>query len=243
MLVKLESQLKNIQAMLADNVPKERIPLKGTLAVIKGNFDFCKTDGYIQFIKLAFDNITNAYGKQKKSWQECLNQIYQTAEKLQDMYTRFTGNTKENFWAYCQKLSRRMDDDGKIELKTISLEIIQTDDMVSVLEKHIASGNKLGFYYEETEDIKKELMYELMEQLSHLKFEKTDRNTNISYFLRNSGCHEHVHDALNLIIGTAVYAINCSSTKNQDSHIFDRQTVHQNLEYAKTIMERVKQLV
>lgn len=222
---------------------EDQVPLKGTLAVIDGNLDFRNTDGFIQFMKLALDQIPKTYGKQDPKWQEYFNKLYTAAEKLKADNTRFTGYTTDEFREYCEKLSHIMETDTVPSLNVLSIDIATGDDLVPFLEEHVDKGNTRAFYYENTEDDKKELMHDLMNQLSGIKFEKTQRQHDISRFLTLSGYHEHVHDALNVILAAAVYAINCSSTRKKDAYSFDTQKICNDLKYAEVIMERTAHLV
>ena len=86
-------------------------------------------------------------------------------------------------------------------------------------------------------------MHDLMDQLSRLKMEKTGRKYDISNFLTVTGYHEHVHDALNILIQCGVYAINCSSTKERKARSFDVAEVDNKLQYAELIIKRTKHLV
>lgn len=224
-------------------VQEDQIPLKGTLAVIDGKLDFRNTDGFIQFMKMALNQIPKTYGKQAPKWQEYLDRLYTTAEKLKADNVRFTGYTTEEFKEYCEKVSHIMETDTVPSLNVLSLDIAIGNDLVSFLEKHVDKGNTMAFYYEKTEDIKKELMYDLMDQLSGIKFEKSHRQHDISRFLTLSGYHEQVHDALNIILQAAVYAINCSSTRKQDAYRFDTQKIHNDLRCAEYIIEKIAHLV
>ena len=99
------------------------------------------------------------------------------------------------------------------------LTVVETLNLVPVMEKYVHAGCGLGFHYEghgEPADI----MHDLMDQLSRLKMEKTGRKYDISNFLTVTGYHEHVHDALNILIQCGVYAINCSSTKERKARSF-----------------------
>lgn len=243
MFIGIKQRLEDIYQDRKDNIPEIESLTKGTLVVIDGPLDFTKTDGYIQFMKIALDNIKAAYGTQTEKWQRYINRLYISAEKLQDSNTRFSGNTIEEFREYCETLSHVMERDTKEKLEVIHLDIMTGDDLVPFLEKHVSAGNTRGFYYGQTEDAKNGLMQDLMHQLSQIKFEKTSRERIISNFLTSSGYHEHVHDALNIIMSVAVYAINCSSTKKNDAYSFDTQTIHNQLKLAEIIMERVEHLV
>lgn len=248
MFIRLDSRVKSIETQIKRQDPEEHIPRKGTLAVIDGNLNFGKTDGYIQFMKLTVGNIQNAYGEQHKKLQEYINRICSYAEKLQDIDVVFIG-TAEEFPAYCRRLSHITEDSATIlSMNTVNLDIVTSDDLLPTMKTHLSAGNNLAFYYDETEDAKTELMNELMNQLSKLKMEKGSRDTDISYFLRHmySGgrkYHEHVFDALNVIMQAAVYAINCSSTREHEAHDFDIQHIENQLGYAEGLMKRIEHLI
>ena len=235
MLIGIEQKLDRIQ--------KEQMSFKGTLAVIDGELNFRHTDGFIQFMRLALNQISKTYGKQDSKWQEYLDKIYMTAEKLKADNAKFTGYTTEAFREHCEKLSHIMDDNTAPSLNELSLDISTDDNLIPFMEKHIEKGNTRAFYYEEVKDVEKELMYDLMNQLSKIKFEKTQRKYSISRFLISSGYHEHVHDALNMILQTAVYTINCSSTKKRAAYDFDTDKIYSELKCANVIIERIKYLI
>lgn len=242
MLLRLKTRLETIQQGLKENDPEIKDYMAGTLAVIEGSFDFRKTDGFIMFLKMALEYISEVYGRQDPKWASCLCRISEMADKLKDSNTRFTGCTKDEFRQYCDHVSKILDSDVDSPITAPALDITKTDDLVPFIEKHLAAGNTLGFYYEgfgEHEDI----MKDLMEQLSSLKLEKTSRKYNISNFLTVTGYHEHIHDALNVLIQCGVYAINCSSTRERKVYSFDTQKVHNELQYAELIIKRIKDLV
>lgn len=215
----------------------------GTLAVIIGGMDFRKTDGFIQFLKLALNHVSNAYGKQDKKWQLYLDKIYGMANKLQDEHVRFTGNNREEFEAYCKNVSAVFKQDCNSPLEIPHLNIITADNLTTELEYHINEGRRLAFYYEKGAKVKKDLINELADQLNNLKMEKSGRQYGISSFLMCSGYHEHVHDALNLLLQTATHAINCSSTRFQSAHAYDIQTIENRLHYIELLMERTYYLI
>ncbi len=241
MLIRLESKLKQIKEDLEDNIPKEEIPMRGTLAVIHGEMDFSVTDGYIRFLKLALNNIRETYGEQKEEWQLQIERILNLADKLRDDNVRFTGSTKDDFTAYCGKIS------GIISAPVSSLTrpglAKASGDIVSFMEEQVNKGNKLGFYYEESEDAKAGLMDDLMEQLSRLKINKSGRKLDVSYFLYPPGYHEHIIDALNLLVQAAVYVINCKSTRECDAYCFDVMEVSSRLNVIENIIGNTAHLI
>lgn len=237
---KLQKKWETIQTNLEHGV--QPLPLQGTLMVIDSPMDFRSPDGYIQFMKLAFDQIPALYGKQNTIWQVYLDNICRTAEKLQSKYTKFTGDSRKEFQAYCEALSNVRYKDVE-PLEALHLDLMTEDNQVAFVEKHVAQGSTIGLYYEPGENVQKELRNDLVAQLSNMKFEKpTARMHEISYHLLASGYHEQVHDALNVLLGAAVYAINCSSTTELDKYSFDTQKIHNDLMYATYIMKRAKSL-
>lgn len=249
MFIRLDSRIKRIEKDLKDERPAEDILMGGTIAVINGTLDFNKTDGYIQFMKIALENISEAYGKQDKKWQSYINRISSYAEKFQDADVAFAGNTKEEFPAYCEWLSGITEESATIlAMEKVSLDIITSDDLLPVMKKYRAAGNIQAFYYGKTEDPKRELMNDLMRQLSGMKIEKGSRDMDISYYFRSMSYHsgryhEHVFDALNVIMQEAVYVMNCASTKEHECYSFDTQHVHNQLRYAESIMQRARNLI
>lgn len=212
----------------------------GTLAVIDGALDFHKTDGYIQFMKITLDRIHDAYGEQDPKWEGYLNKIYAAAEKLQDSVTQYD-KSKETFDAYCDRLSCVMESDVE-PLAVPKLDIVTSDDLTKFIKKHIKKGNFVGFYYMPMENTNIKLMHDLMGQLNNMKLEKSRYRDiyTVSYYLLSMGYHEHVVDALNTLLSSAVYAINCSSTREQTAYSFDTQRLHNDLRQVEFMMERIK---
>lgn len=242
MLINLESRLERIQEMLEEKDSEVTDFTSGTLAVIEGDFEFQKTDGFIAFLLMTLDYIPTAYGKQKQEWEECLHRIMEMAEKLMDANTRFTGSTRRDFKAYCRNLSQILKKELSEHMNVPKLTVVETLDLLPVMEKYVHDGYRLGFHYEghgEPADI----MHDLIDQLSRLKMKKMSRRYNISNFLITTGYHEHVHDALNVLIQCGVYAVNCSSTKKRAVLTSDLQEIISRLQYVELIMERTEYLV
>lgn len=242
MLLRLKTRLETIQQGLKNNDSEIREYMSGTLVVINGSLGFKTTDGFIKFLKMALSYIPKAYGYQDPKWESCLRQISEMAEKLKDSNTRFTGSTKDEFRQYCDHVSKILDSDVDSPITAPELDVTKTDDLVPFIEKHLAAGNILGFYYEGFGE-HKDIMKDLMEQLTSLKLEKTSRKYDISNFLTVTGYHEHIHDALNILIQCGVYAINCSSTRERKAYSFDMQEVHSKLRYVELIIKRIEYLV
>lgn len=178
-----------------------------------------------------------------KKWQLYLDKIYEMAEKLQDKNVRFIGSTRKEFEQYCKDVSTIFKHNCDSPLEIRHLNIITADNLVSEIEYHINEGRKLAFYYEKGANVKKDLMNELADQLNNLKMEKSERQYGISSFLMRFGYHEHIHDALNLLLQTATHAINCSSTRFQSAHAYDIQTIENRLHYIELLMERTYYLI
>ncbi len=230
---------------ILDDVAEGYISERGVVIIIKGALRFDITDGYIKFMKMALDGAVNRYKIQDDRWKNCLGRIYTAAEKLQDKNVRFTGTTKKEFKEYCNRLSRVMKEKTD-RLPLIELDIAETD-LTEFLKKHMAAGDILGFYYDEKENAAREHMNDLAGQVSKLKFEKGTRmmvsGKDISFFLMESGYHEHVHDALNILINTAAYAVNCTSTRKGEAFDFDIYEIEKRLRQAELVMESIKDLV
>lgn len=227
MLIRLKSQLHEIENGMS-----------GTLVVINGSMDFKKTDGYIQFMGLALGNI----GPQAKGWQECIDRVKETAGKLCDSNTRYSGGTKEDFRVYCENTSHILET-GSTSLESLTLQRERLDNLVPFMEKCIDEGRSLGFYYGKDEDPAKGLTDDIMNQLNRLKFGKGDRQTDISWFLTKEGYHEHIHDALNVLLQAATYAMNCTSTRENECYDFDIMEITNRLDHAQSIIERIQYLV
>ena len=235
MLVRLKSQLE----MMEEGHENKN----GTMIAIETPFDFTKTNGYIQFIKLAVGNLPKTYGKQIKEWQKSLNTICDMVEKLQDKNVRFTGSDKDAFKKYCQRISSIMDSKTKEHLPVVKLDTETSEDLTGFISRHIEEGHILGFYYGKDEDVKKALMDDLSDQLGRLKFEKNEKNIEVSDFLRRTGYHEHVHDALNTLLDTATYAVNCRSSKGGSLLYYDEYEISRGLSQAKSLMRRMSVLI
>lgn len=222
-------------------------PARSTVAVIDGNMDFHKTDGYIQFMRITMDEAVKFHRLHGREWEGYLDMIYGMAERLQDKCVRFDDAT-ETFREYCERISHAMDDGSVPSLDRIGICTAKDSGMLPFVQVHLDKGNRLGFYYDEDDyekdgDIGKLIMDEAMDQLSRLKFAKTSRQYDISQYLTASGYHEHVHDALNVLMELAVYAVNCSSARDREAYGFDIQEVQNRLGYARIIMERTKMVI
>lgn len=84
---------------------------------------------------------------------------------------------------------------------------------------------------------------DMARQLSNLKFVKEGRDYSISWYLTKSRYHEHVHDALNILMQAAVYMMNCASTRDRDAYSFDMSHMQEQIGMAKVIMERTKNVI
>lgn len=245
MLIKLESRLRYIQSVAEE----EESPAKGTLAVINGELDFGRTDAYIQFLKLVLDYTVKVYGKQDPGWQEQLDSLYVLALKLKEDNVRFKGSTKEEFREYSGMLSGLPASGDAAPLPAIGLDIRTSDDLVPFMERCVQKipGIVKGFLITE-EDMDKNtvdicIAHDLMMSLSTLKMNKDRSMMGISRFLRYPGYHEHVADAMNVLIQAGVYAVNCSSTRERKAYAFDLQHIDSAASYASLIMERTKYVV
>lgn len=242
MLIRLDSRLKTIEQMKRDNVPDEELPTHGVLAIIDGQMDFKKTDGYIQFMKLALERLEYTYGKQAKAWKWQIDHICGIADKLCDANVRFEGGPKTKYKQYCKTTAHILASDSEAHPPLLGL-ITQQGYLVQFMEQHVTKGNRLGFYYEGDEDFRQVLMNDLMEQLSRLKFEKTARVYDTSTYLCDTMYHEHIHDAINLLIQAVVYMINCSSTKKCEAFDFDIMEMDRRLNYIETVIKRMEVVI
>lgn len=218
------------------------LPVEGTMVIIDGEPNFTKTDAYIQFMKLVLRQIPVRYGKQDSEWQSYLDKICNTAEKLQDKRVRFTGSTLEEFEAYCKTVSKVMEKEVE-PLEEWNLNIKKSDNLIPFIKKNFERGNNRAFYYEPDEDVELLLMDELMKQLSNTTHTlPMYREYKISQYLLSSGYHEEISNALNILISTAVYVINCSSTRERTCYSFDTQKVTNNIKITEAMVERIADL-
>lgn len=236
-------RLKTLIEALEDDHPY--YSSTGTLYVIcSGPIDFRKTDGYIQFLHLTLDNVEKTYGKQAEKWRLQMERIRAMADRLCDTNVRFSGADKKSFSDYCRNTSRLMEshlaeDIGRTSVKHPNMEK-HSGSLLSFAKTHMEKGHYLGFHYDSTENTKALVMNDLMDQLSKLKMEKDARQYDISCYLCGTGYHEHIHDALNMLVQAAIYLINCRSTKDCAAYIFDTAELDRQLGYVENIIRRIE---
>lgn len=215
---------------------------RGTVYIIDRTMDFSRTDGYIQFINLALDNIEPAYGKQSRQWEWQREHIRGIAERLCDTNIRFAGSTKDQFAGYCEKVAHILRDGHEGNIPRLKL-IKKEGSLKNFMEQQVAKGRNLGFVYDETENTEKLIMHDLMDQLSQLKLQKSSRQYDISPYLCDTMYHEHVHDALNFMIHAAVYFINCRSTQECAAFDFDIMEMDNRLDHVEDILKYTEHVV
>lgn len=239
----IEEEVDRRRQAVNDGQKRRERPIGGTVKAINGDMNFRTTDGYIQFLKLVIRTRRTAHPKPHKDWVACTDEIIRMAEKLTDSRVRFTGSTAAEFKEYCVLVSGCLDKEAE-PLKDFSFTTIDSEFLLNLLKEVMDDGCKFGFYYEPGEYDSQLFMEELMTQLSHLKLEKSRRDhMNISYFLMDSGYHEHIHDAVNALLQIAVYAVNCSSTRYGEAYSFDIMKVENDLEVVRHIIKRIERLV
>lgn len=241
---------ENLSAAELQN--RRNYPLGGTIKIIKGDMDFKKTDGYIQFLKRVLHTLQDmlrhrtsqtVHQDALKEWIGYTDKIICLAEKLTDGRVRFTGTTKDEFKVYCNRISGILNQEA-IPLKELHFTTVQSDFLPVLLKNHMEEGCKFGFYYEPGEYTNEIFTKELMAQLSNLKIEKSRHDhMDMSYFLMDSGYHEHIHDAVNILIQTAVYVMNCQSTRDVQAYGFDINKILNDLRLVEDIIKRIEYLI
>lgn len=262
MLIRIKSYLESTKKYVNEGVPLSELGVKGTLAVIcrpKGCEDgqvpdFSVIDGYIQFMHVVLKYCIGYYGEPDQEWKKYVDRIIRMGNQLQDKYTRFTGTTRDDFLEYVHRISSVFDRNPD-ELPRLSVDIMASEDITPYMEKCVSAKNDIGFWYGSDMDgcddsnIGHLLADDIMKQLSNIKMEKGYKEPDISYYLISKTgkgglyYHEHVFDAVNLLIQTAVYMINCSSTKSRKACSFDIIEIDNRLRTIESIMERAAVIV
>lgn len=229
----------------------EKEPIKGTLSVVDGDIDFRKTDGFIRFMMTAMEQSFRYYGEQDPEWMGLVKRLYETASMLKDENVKFTGSTREEFVRYCKSVSELPETIHPI-MEAPGIMTRTSDDLVPFMKECIGrevpndprnTSRDIGFLYQPEEDAKKGLREDLMHQLSNLKFSKPEREYGISWYLTKAGYHEHVHDALNLVMQGAVYAMNCRSSRDCRCYPFDVLEVERTISTARAIIKNTAHVV
>ena len=211
----------------------------GVFAIVDTPLSFQTVDGYLQFLRLCLKEIPPRRAVQAESWSRRLMKVSDMAACLRDSRTRFTGKSKTLFHSYCQRMAESFSKPLGLPFPAPSLLICPGADLVSKLETIQATH---GWYYESKEELEASLADEMAQSLGGLSFPKPERNLDVSYYLRTSGYHEHIHDAVNLLLSASAYGVNCSSTRNGRDHGFDALELGSRLNYIKTIVEDIARL-
>lgn len=240
--------LIRIRYLLRDH---EDESVKGTLSVVDGDIDFRKTDGFIRFMMTATEQSFQFYGKQDPEWIGLIKRLYETASMLKDENVKFTGSTREEFEQYCKSVSELPETIHPI-MKAPCIMTRTSDDLIPFMKECVGSKvpndprnacRDIAFLYEPKEDAEKGLREDLMHQLSNLKFEKPQRDYDVSWCLTKAGYHEHVHDALNLVMQGAVYAMNCRSSRDCRCYPFDVLEVERTISAARAIIKNTAHVI
>lgn len=256
MLIRIKHWSEIIEKDVKKGIPLSELHVKGTLYVIcgpKGSHapmpDFTTIDGFIQFMHVALDYCINSHGEPDPAWKKVIDDIHKMGDQLQDKNVRFTGNTKKEFAEYTRQVSTVFNKSAD-PLPRLSIKATTSDDIRPFMKKCIAAQNDIGYWfdteyydYDPKEGSGRLFVEELMNQLSNLKMEKSRGDFNISYYLMAKGYHENVYDAMNLLVGTAVYAINCSSTRKCDAYDFDIYETEKFLKNIRSIMKNTIHVV
>lgn len=257
MLLRLKSWLERLEKDIKRGEPLSELPVSGTLYVIchRDNPqcydmpDFRTIDGYIQFMKVVVDYATKKYGEPEPEWKKRLNRLRNYGNQLRDSRTRFNGFAKKEFVTYAKQVSAVFDTPGEA-LPRLSIKQETAEDLIPFMRECVSKKNDIGFWYNSKEDEYKPekgfddlFMDEFMCQLSNLKMEKRRKSFDVSFYLTDKGYHEHVVDAMNLLIQTAVYMINCRSMKENMAYSFDIYEVDRQLDVIYEIMKRAEYIV
>ena len=257
MLLRLKSSLEWLEKSIKNGEPVSELPVSGTLYVIchkndpqyHSMPDFGTIDGYIQFMRVVIDYAVKKYGEPEPEWEKRINRLRNYGNNLRDSRTHFNGFTKKEFAAYAKQISTVFDTPGEA-LPRLSVKQETSEDLTPFMRECIGEKNDIGFQYNPEEDGYNPekgpddlFMNELMHQLSNLKMEKRRENFDISYFLTDKHCHEHVLDAMNLLIQAAVYMINCRSMKENAAYQFVLYEVDTQLDAIYGIMKRTEHII
>lgn len=198
---------------------------------------FNKTDGYIEFCRFVINLLIDSAKNQEI--KDCILKLYRTINKLQDQFVRFNGSSKEDFEDYVTKISNICEKD----CFDIDVNIIKASGKTQceeMLDKYSSRKNLYYFYYESEVEFEKELKDELIKQLCHIKMSKEHNFDGPSMFLTKMGYHEHIHDAINVLIPTLVYAFNCYSFRNENCIYDDIDYINNHIKLAISMIERIE---
>lgn len=214
----------------------------GIIVAIDPGLPFHNIDGCLQFLRLCLKEIPPRYGKQRDVWTRCLLRISDLAASLRDSRTRFTGKSKDLFVSYCKRISVISEEPAGDTFPAPLFLTMPADQMEAFLESGRFGKDSFGFFYCDKATLETDFNREVTEFLSNLRFPKSSRNLEISYFLRTDGYHEHIHDAVNLLIDIACYAINCTSTRRGTAEGFDVLEVNHRLDHIERIIKEIEHL-
>lgn len=221
---------------------KKEVTEKTILIIPDTTWKFDKTDGYIEFCKFSINLLLNKTANSEM--KETIKQIYQTINALQDSNVKFEGKTTEDFEIYKEKMSHLFEHN----YQNIEVEVVRAYGKLqfeNIVSKFSDRERLYCFYYdEESEDeFELKLKDDIICQLCNLRMQKDHVYDGVSRFLTTMGYHEHIADAMNILIQTLVYAFNCYSFKNEDSLYEDIAKISREIEYAKCVIQRIGILI
>lgn len=202
-------------------------------AVIPSNMYFQTIDGFIRFARFVIEELWTDLNQE---WKNHIWEVFSMMNKLQDANTAFISDN-ESFDDYCTRVSKILEN----SYPELSVEVFRTngDDLIGFLEKYEEKG-RVTFCYEDVAEIEQEYKPEIKKQLQGLKMSKqtSERNFDVSFYLMGR-YHEHVYDAINILIQSVVYSLNCSSARNNECNWFDVERLENDMKYAASIIERI----
>lgn len=204
-------------------------------------YKFEKTDGYIEYCKFVLENLLDDC--KNEDFKNNIKELFEVMSVLKDDNVRFNGNSKEDFESYVKEVSKIYEN---ITPNDISLDIIKLEgkeNILNELENYAKSRkNHYCFFYDNEEDMKANFKKELLKTLNGIDLvkNKTGSCYDISYYLTSNHYHEHIHDAINAIISTLIYAFNCYSFSHKESLFEDEMYIKRNIDFVKSSIERIE---
>ena len=204
-------------------------------------YKFDKTDGYIEYCKFVLMNLLDDC--KNEDFKNNIKELFEVMCVLKDENVKFNGNSKEDFESYVNEVSKIYENTTPNEISLDIIKLQGKEKILNELKNYPKSReNHYCFLYDNVEDMNENFKKELLKVMSTLTFTKNKENCNfeISYYLTSDFYHEHIHDAINTIIPTLVYAFNCYSFSKKDSYFEDEMYIKRTMDFVKSSIERMK---
>lgn len=198
------------------------------------------TDGYIEYCNFAINLLID--DAKNQDIKNAIYKLYRAMNKLQDKFVRFDGSTEEEVKKYAELVSHVFEKD----CFDVNVEIIKAfgkSQCEDVIDEYAERKRLYFLCFDSEEECKKKLRNDVIEQLSSIRMSKDKDYKGPSIYLTKMKYHEHIHDAINELIQTLVYAFNCYSFRNEKCFYEDIDYIEKHIEYAKTMVERIEHVI